>query len=44
MRTRRPPVKVATGRHRPMLAAVLTLSGLLLILNAWLVSQYATGI
>ena len=32
-------VKVATGLQRPALPAVLYLLGVLLVLNAWLVSQ-----
>jgi len=35
--------KVANGHHRHTLPAVLYLSGVLLILNAWIVSQQAPG-
>ena len=43
MPRRRTSVKVATGRQRPVLPTILALSGLLLVLNAWLVSQQSAG-
>lgn len=43
MQDRKPEIKVATqpqrDHHRHMLLAVLYLAGVLLLINAWLVSQ-----
>lgn len=42
MRNRKPKikVKVATGQHRQTLLAVMYLAGVLLLINAWLITQH----
>ncbi len=44
MRNRKPKVKAATSHHRQTLFALLYLAGVILLFNAWLVTQHAPAI